>query len=343
MRKGAASTIVGVCVAMLAGGCGLGTGTDKKAARELADRLMPGQLRVLGARTLVPETTGSEVTFALTSDPDAVMRLRIDAKKGHCGRKPCEAALTAAVTKAKAQATEFRLLRAALERCGRQIIALGPGATEPWIAVELTNDNVTSVLKALGLCATHWSASSSAPTSDGSYGLPEGTRSLQVHLVSPRIANDRPQDKSQLPTMARLNNNRLLAALSRQTYFTAGFVLRGDQQSPVTADLTVARTYKDREAFGRSVRTAVAERLRQTHPDAEVVDYTGVWRLQTGRIDRFTGYVLFCEHSDASRRCMGDHAVKVTVDAAGVPVGSLEIVRDVRDGATGPLRLPPLS
>jgi len=339
MRKGAAGTIIGACVAMLAAGCALGTGTDRKAAQELADRLFPGELRLLGARTLVPETTGSEVTFALTSDPDAVVRLRIDAKKGHCDRKPCETALTDAVTKSKAQATEFRLLRTALERCGHQIIALGPSA-EPWIAVELTNANVTSVLTALGRCAAQWSAGSSAPTSDGSYGLPEGTRSLRVHLVSPQVANDRPQAKPELPTMARLNQNKLLAALSRHTYFTAGFVLRGDQQNPVAAGITVARTYQDREAFGRSVRTAVAERLRQTYPDAEVVDYTGVWSLQTGRIDRFTGYVLFCEHADPGRRCMGDHAVKVTVDEGGTPVGGMEIVRDVRDGQTGPLRLP---
>ncbi|WP_216651359.1 SCO7460 family lipoprotein [Actinomadura litoris] len=341
MRTSALSSCVAL-VALLAGGCAVGTGDDRKRAGELAERLYPGQLRVLGARTLFPQTTGSEVTFAVKDDPDAVVRLRVDGENKTCERKSCEDALVKAVAQGRRQAAEFRLLRASLERCGHQIIALGPTAGEPWIVMSLSNENVTAVLDELGRCAARWSkaltANGSPPASDGSYGLPAGSRALRVRIVRPDVARGRPAEGSG-PTMARLTSTRLQAALAKKTYFTAAFTVRDDRDEPVTSGLAVSRSYEDREAFGRRVQAAVGERLRAERPNAKVTDYVGVWRLEPGRIDRLTGYVLFCEGPEQGRTCLGDHAVRVTVDERGTPVSGLTIVENVREG-NGPLRLP---
>ncbi|QXJ21219.1 hypothetical protein AGRA3207_002051 [Actinomadura graeca] len=345
-KKGLRRPVLGSCialVALLAGGCGLGTGDDKRRAAELAERHHPGQLRLIGARTLFPETGGSEVTFAVRDDPDAVVRLRIDAGKGRCGRERCEDALAGAVARGREQAAGFRLLRTAFARCGHEIIGLGPAAGEPWIAAALTNDNVTAVLGELGRCAAGWSAALTAagspPRSDGSYGLPAGSRALRVRLVRPDVARKRPAGDPASPTLARLTSSRLQASLAGRTYFTAAFTLRDGRDEPVTSGLAISRTFEDRQAFGRRVREQVGGRLRLTEPRAVIASYDGVWSLEPGRIDRFTGYVLFCEDPAHDRTCLGDHAVRVTVDEDGRPVSDLQIVRDVREG-NGPLRLP---
>ncbi|WP_131735502.1 SCO7460 family lipoprotein [Actinomadura roseirufa] len=342
MRNSALGSCIAL-VALLAGGCALGTGKDKKGATELAERLYPGQLKLIGARRLFPETTGSEVTFAVKDDPDAVVRLRIDGKNGHCDRKPCEGALTEAVARGRRQAGEFRLLRSAFERCGHEVIGLGPTLTEPWVAADLTNDNVTAVLGELGRCAVRWSASMTAhgspPRSDGSYGLPAGDRALYVRIVRPEVAGKRPGTDPKLPTLARLTTTKLQAALARRAYFTVGFTTREGRDEPVTSGITVTRPFDERQAFGARVQAAVSERLRLTEPQAKVASYNGVWRLKQGRIDRFTGYVLFCDGAEQGRTCLGDHAVRVTVDERGEPVSDLEIIRNVREG-NGPLRLP---
>ncbi|WP_067464158.1 SCO7460 family lipoprotein [Actinomadura macra] len=345
-RAGLRSSVLGSCialVALLAGGCALGTGDDKKHAVELAERLYPGQLRLIGARTLFPQSTGSEVTFAVKDDPDAVVRLRIDSGKGNCERERCEGALTEAVTRGRKQAAEFRLMRSAFERCGHPIIGLGPTASEPWVAATLTNDNVTAVLGELGRCAVGWSASLTAagspPQSDGSYGLPVGARALRVKVVRPDVAQRRPAADPAWPTLARLTTSKLQAALAKRTYFTAAFTLRDGRDDPVTSGIAISRTFEDRQAFGRRVQKHVGDRLRLTRPGVALSSYNGVWSLEPGRIDRFTGYVLFCDEPAHDRTCLGDHAVRVTVDDNGVPVSDLQIIRGVREG-NGPLRLP---
>lgn len=70
-----------------------------------------------------------------------------------------------------------------------------------------------------------------------------------------------------------------------------------------------------------------------------VTGYQGVWRLEPGTVDRLKGYVLFCEGPVDPRGCLGDHAVAVTADLQGNPVGEFQMIRNVREGR-GPLRLP---
>lgn len=69
--------------------------------------------------------------------------------------------------------------------------------------------------------------------------------------------------------------------------------------------------------------------------------YQWIWRLEPGRVDRQTGYVLFCPEPDERGRCVNsDDAALVTTDEHGNPVGKVRLVHDVREG-TGMLRLPP--
>jgi hypothetical protein len=51
--------------------------------------------------------------------------------------------------------------------------------------------------------------------------------------------------------------------------------------------------------------------------------------------------MLFCDRPDERKQCLGGHAVAVTTDLNGRPVGEPRVIRDVREG-NGRLRLPPL-
>jgi len=60
---------------------GLRSRGDRRRAAALGERVFPGRLRVLGSRTLFPQTTGSEVTRVM-----GVNRLlpgRVDRTEGH--------------------------------------------------------------------------------------------------------------------------------------------------------------------------------------------------------------------------------------------------------------------
>ncbi|NEE45197.1 hypothetical protein G3M55_11340, partial [Streptomyces sp. SID8455] len=101
------------------------------------------------------------------------------------------------------------------------------------------------------------------------------------------------------------------------------------------------RPFKESQAFGKTVQDAVREELRATYPNVVMSTYQWVWRLEPGRIDRQTGYLLFCPEPGERGRCdNSDDAVLVTADEHGNPVGKIRIVHDVREG-TGALRLPP--
>ncbi|WP_239081429.1 hypothetical protein [Streptomyces sp. SID9727] len=53
------------------------TKEDRAYAEELAETYCPGVLRVIEAHTPVPHSGGSEITFAMTDDSDAVVRMRV--------------------------------------------------------------------------------------------------------------------------------------------------------------------------------------------------------------------------------------------------------------------------
>lgn len=333
-RAAAACVLMGSLM-VLAGACGvLDTDEDRRAAEELADKTLPGQLKAIGARTLFPGTGGSEVTFAVADDRDAVVRLRIDDSKGTCDGKECAGVLTEAVARARTDAEAFRTMRDAFDGCGYEVIALGISGAPPYVVAELTNDTVERVLAEIGGCVQRW-VTASGP--DSRLGEAEAS---YVNIVSPAVAADRKRGKDSWPSLMRLTRGDLVGSLTKHTHHSASYEIEAGQVD-TTGRARVVRPFKQSQEFGRTVQKAVADELRSTYPDVVVSDYQWVWRLEPGRIDRQTGYLLFCPRPDERGRCMNsDDAVLVTTDGRGNPVEKLRIVHDVRDG-TGALRLPP--
>ncbi|RPK88275.1 hypothetical protein [Streptomyces sp. ADI98-10] len=336
-RAALTGALAGSLVVLL-GACGVvDTEDDRRAAEELAEKNFPGQLKALGARTLFPGSGGSEVTFAVTDDRDAVVRLRIDtdrADQGLCDRKDCAGALAEAVKRGRQQAEDFRTLKGAFDACGYEVIALGTTGTPPYVVAELTNATVTKVLGEVGECVQRWvSASGAAGTSakaQGSY----------VNVVSPAVADRRDRGKDSWPTVMRLTRSDLLASLTKQAYFSASYEIEAGRVD-TNGSARVVRPLRERQKFGDTVQNAVKEQLRATYPRVVMSTYQWIWRLEPGRVDRQTGYVLFCPEPEARGRCVNsDDAALVTTDEHGNPVGRIRLVHDVREG-TGALRLPP--
>lgn len=330
-------TLAGSLVVLL-GACGVvDTEDDRRAAEELAGKHFPGQLKAIGARTLFPGSGGSEVTFAVTDDRDAAVRLRIDTDKvdqGLCDRKDCGRELAEAVKRGRQRAEEFRTLKGAFDACGYEVIALGPTGTQPYVVAELTNATVTKVLRELGECVQHWVTASGA---DSALAKAQGSH---VNVVSPSVADRRDRGKESWPTMMRLTRSGLLASLTKQAYVSASYEIEAGRVG-TTGSARVVRPFRERQRFGDTVQSAVKEQLRARYPRVVMSTYQWIWRLEPGRVDRQTGYVLFCPEPDARGRCVNsDDAALVTTDELGEPVGKIRLVHDVREG-TGALRLPP--
>lgn len=333
-RAAVTCALAGSLVVLL-GACGVvTTKEDRRAAEELADKHLPGQLKAIGARTLFPGTGGSEVTFAVADDRDAVVRLRIDADKGTCDGKECAGVLTEALARGRADAAAFRTLRDAFDGCGYEVIALGHPGTPPYVVAELANDTVEKVLADIGGCVQRWVTASPADSP-----LAQAKASY-VNIVSPAVAAERDRGKDSWPTVMRLTRGNLLGSLTKHTYHSASYDIAAGRVD-TAGRARVVRPFKQSQEFGRTVRKAVADELRATYPHVVVSTYQWVWRLEPGRVDRQTGYLLFCPGPDERGRCVNsDDAVLVTTDERGNPVGKIRVVHDVRDG-TGALRLPP--
>ncbi|MET7640970.1 hypothetical protein [Streptomyces sp. NPDC005438] len=334
-------------LALLVTGCGLGTREDRRRAQEIADERHPGLLRVVGARTLFPRTSGSEVSLSVADDPDAVVRLRIDADSGVCGGAPCDRALDVALEDARAAARDLRLLRAALRECGhtpRAVRAYRSSVGEPWIEARLTNDNVTGVLERLGECLRGW-ASAYSPA-DGA--APSRQRAVTVHIAAPGTAPDAPENAAgRGPTLVRLTERGVHAALATRPSYAVTWTYRNGVLDAGSGAVRLVRPFRERRAFERAVGDHTAAWLAPRHPGAHQLRPHGVVRLVPGRVDRLWGHVLFCDRSHpeergraGAARCRGDHAVRVTTDLDGSLVGEPRVIRDVREG-NGPLRLPP--
>lgn len=326
-------------LALLLGGCGvLSTKNDRKRAAELAERQYPGVLDVVSARTLFPQTGGSEVSFSVADDADAVVRLRIDAAAGTCGQRACDRALDEAVTRGRSQAGALRRMRSAFTACGYEAIALSQDLATPWIAAAPTNATITRLLAEVGACVRRWS-----PARDET-GTPTAARSVTVNIVAPDLARDlargRPAGKPSWPTAMRMTDGKLLAALSERPYYSATYTVRDGTVDAASGTASVFRPWAYQRAFATTVQDAVGGWLHASDPRAEVRTYQGFWRLEPGTVDRFRGYVLFCDHPGGERPCLGDHAVAVTTDPKGNPIGEFRMIRDVREDG-GRIRLPP--
>ncbi|MCI4042295.1 hypothetical protein [Streptomyces sp. TRM75563] len=336
-RAALTGTLAGSLV-VLVGACGVvDTKDDRRAAEELAEKHFPGQLRAIGARTLFPGSGGSEVTFAVTDDRDAVVRLRIDtdqADQRRCDRKDCAGVLAEAVKRGRQQADDFRTLKGAFDACGYEVVALGTTGAAPYVVAELTNATVTRVLGEIGECVQRWVTASGADSA-----LAKAPASY-VNVVSPSVADRRDRGKDSWPTVMRLTRTNLLGSLTKHAYFSASYEIEAGRVD-TTGRARVVRPFRERQKFGETVQSAVKEQLRATYPRVVMSTYQWIWQLEPGRVDRQTGYVLFCPEPEASGRCVNsDDAALVTTDEHGSPVGKIRLVHDVREG-TGVLRLPP--
>ncbi|WNI20616.1 SCO7460 family lipoprotein [Streptomyces sp. ITFR-16] len=333
-RAVATGALVG-SVALVLGGCGVvTTKEDRRFAVKLADEHYPGVLRVIGAHTLFPQASGSEITFAVTDDPDAVVRIRVDAKAGTCNTHACGGVLDEAVERGRRDADLLRVLVGTFERCGHEVIGVEPSTGAPWIVAEPTDATVAPVLKDIGACVRQWVEAREAKDPSAKK---EGA---SVNLVSRAVAEKRPTGKASQPTAMRLSATPLLAALHAHPYFAASYAVV-DGRIDTTGSARIVRPFTEQQKFARTVQSGVKERLRTTHPRVQISDFDWVWQLEPGTVDRFTGYVLYCEEPDGEKTCLGDRAVVVTTDGDGRPIGELRPVGKVREGR-GPLRLPPL-
>ncbi|WTI78650.1 hypothetical protein OG242_31150 [Streptomyces sp. NBC_00727] len=319
--------VLACALALVLTGCGVvTTKEDRRYAEKLADQYHPGVLRVIEAHTLVPHASGSEITFAMTDDPDAVVRMRVDAEAGTCNTHDCRGVMDEAVKRGRREAAALRVLVDTFRRCGHEVIAVDPQTGAPWIVASPTNATVSALLKDIGACARQWK--------DGTE-----VKGASVNLVSPSVAKKRPAGKKSQPTAMRLGAASLLAALSGHAYYSAGYSADDGRVDPSSGSARIVRPFEERQKFAAAVHSAVEDRLRDGHPHVQVSDYEWVWRLEPDTVDRLTGYVLYCEEPDGDKSCLGDRAVLVTTDLAGTPLGELRHVGKVREGR-GPLQLP---
>lgn len=316
------------------------TGDDEQRARELADAVFPGELAVIGSRILFPESTGSQITFAVTDDPDAVVRFRIDAAKNRCsGHKDCADVLRKAVERARKDAARLRTMREAFEACGHPVLASDERWSEPWVEAQPTDADVGEVVAGIGSCVQRWATATARQ-----HETPL-RRWVSVRFAAPDTARRLPTPKHDRPTALRLSDRRRLAALAKKPYYVVSYPLAqdgGPQVDVSSARMRIVSPLQVRQAFSRRVEAAVLPKLRAIYPDAVTTGGAGlgVWTLLPGSVDRVRGHVLFCRRPPADRgRCLGDAAAAVTADADGGSATVTGILTDIRD-EHGVLRLP---
>ncbi|MDI5976169.1 hypothetical protein [Amycolatopsis magusensis] len=289
------------------------TRKHRRQAERAAEAEFPGQLRVLGSRTLFPQNTGSEITFALAGDPEAVVRLRVGTRDG--------AGLAEAVAAARARADDLRRLLAVFTGHGCPVVAYQSAHRRPWVATGLANENSAERLREIGECVRAWTAG--APTT------------TQVAIVRPELARRVP-DEADLPVPLRLDSRRRWAVLLAEPAHVASY-------PPGVAEPSVVyltRSFQQRHAFEARVSEQAARWLRRRYPEAVVLHSHGLWSLVPGRVDRSAGHLLFAERQ-APRGTVTrpEHALTVTVDNNGTFTGTPVVHRDVRD-ERGSITLP---
>lgn len=297
------------------------TRRSRRLAVRTAERLFPGRLEVIGARSLFPATGGAEIVFRVTDDPDAVVRLRVGVTE------PADAALAAAMAEGLARAAAWRGLDTAFRDGGWEVYALGKEVADPWIAAEVRDGAVGEMLDGIGGCLARW----------------PGAPATSVLIAAPDLVRTLPGGRDEgRPTMLRLTARRRLAALTgRQPYYRASFEWRDGAPLPGSGRLGLVRPFDDGQRFAAAVEASAAAWLADADPAATVCSALGVWDLLPERTDRLTGYVIYRDEPEPGPVYLGKHALRVTTDLAGALTTTPTPLRNVRT-ARGPLRLPPL-
>ncbi|WP_067485809.1 SCO7460 family lipoprotein [Actinomadura hibisca] len=315
MRRLTRTTAALLLLAGVTTGCGLGsTADDRKQAVEVAERLYPGQLKLLEARRLVFVT---EVTFAVVGDPDAFVRFQIN--DGKCDGAPCERKLTRVLVQARKHAADWRLLAPAFQACGHPVVGVRAGITEPWIAAEATEATAPSLLAELGGCVRRWTRARADA------GQPPTGASVTVGIVSPDRARRLPAARPGTPTLLHMTGTKVVLPLLGHTYQAAVYQVRDGVAEPTPSSFRPVRPFREQQEFTKKIHAAAIARLRPIYPDAVPATYHGIWYYERGTMSRLTGTVRFCEHPPAKgKSCAGDGSVAVTATPDG---DLLELVR----------------
>jgi hypothetical protein len=281
------------------------TRKHRALAQQAAAARFPGQLRLVADRSLFPRSRGSEFTFAFLGDGDAMVRLRIEQGTD------VGAELDQAVDTARTAATELRRQLTVLATHGFPVIGLDQ---RPWLAVDLTDDNVAERLLAIGAAVADWTAAA-----------------VDVVITSPGVAARAP-DHDTLPTPLRLGHPGRLRVLTAAPAFVAHYPAGGGDPT-----LTVSRSYEPRVVFEERVFASATTWLHRTRPEAVVLQVFGAWTLPPGQVTRSAGVVLFADHPTSRPR--PEHALSVVVDQNGNLVDIPTIHERVRDDR-GVVHLP---
>ncbi|MFC9976491.1 hypothetical protein ACFVH6_36900 [Spirillospora sp. NPDC127200] len=308
MRRLTRTAAALLLLAGTAAACGLSdTDGDRKYAVELAERLYPGQLSLLGARPLVFVT---EVTFAIVGDPDAFVRIQVRDRK--CDGASCERKLARALPIARRHAADWRLLDAAFRACGHPVVGTRATVAEPWIVAEATEATAPSLLSALGDCARRWTRARAEA------GLRPTGASVTVGIASPAQARRLPARRPGAPTLLHMTDSKVMAALTDRTYQAAVYQLEDGVAEPAPSSFRPVRPFREQQEFTKKIHEAAVARLRSAYPEAVAAAYHGLWYYERGTMSRLTGFVRFCERPPAQRRnCAGDRVAAATATPQG--------------------------
>lgn len=236
------AVVVVVTMALGLVACG-GRGRDAEA-QELADSVLPGQLRVLStavdwypvAGGMIP-TPHTSAVYAIIDDPDAVVRIDdLQAEK-----------LRDAVAAARVVAGRFRALEAAMRSVGVGVV--GFAADRAYLTIDLSPGNVPAGRTRLDQGLTAWhSALVDLPD-----GPPTGSFSLQ--LVRSDVALPDAKDRS-APRLAQWSASARMKALTAATEHQAHVHLEDDGVEPVANSLQPALSSSQRDEVRKAVQSA---------------------------------------------------------------------------------------
>jgi hypothetical protein len=332
MTRRALATLLSA-VACLVAACGSSGVTrdakaDEKTAQELADRLFPGELTVLGSESIFPRDTGSKVTFSVRDDPDAAVRVDVDSH-----RDTLEQRLRDAVSTGRAQAAELRLLTGAFRDCGREIIGIeeiAPYSNDvlqitAWVAAPITNATVSALLSQLDGCITAWGEKRAG--SDSPWKAKHTNLSLNI------VSSAEPSTLTG-PTYLRLTDRDLIKTLAGSEHYRT---LTLDGQQSVGDVLFPAMSFE-----GAKLESAARDWLAKAdvNPKPRIGRYLSLAnRLEPGTVDRMRAYVTVCYSASESPPCEDEGAIGFTVDRPTGATRDFTLIRKVKDN-DGKYRYP---
>ncbi len=307
--------------------CGVGDAkADVRTAQELADRLFPGRLTVIGSRSLFPQDSGSEVTFAVRDDPDAIVRLAVKSDKADIEQK-----MRDAVDLGRAQAAELRTALKVFRECGHEIVGIGeiPFANTSfdltvWTAAPIMNTTVTRLVRSLDECVAKWRDARS--NSDSPWRSKAGT--ITLNILSAQQPPTLPIATG--PAYQKLTDRGLAEVLAGSPHH-GGLITPGRSLADVLAP---AMSFEEGQKFGAAMETAARDWLATAdlNPKPRLGRYLSTAnRLLPGSADKMRTYVTVCFSPSEKLPCPDEGAIAFTVDLPTKTTTNFTIVRKIRD------------